>query len=151
MKILARDIANFLYFSERSWGQIRKQSPYSVSKTLDRLEKAVRANNLTIFLRVNHAANAATIGIKLRPTELLIFGNPRIGAPLMKVQQATGIDLPMKALAIEDEQGQVYLSYNALSYMVWRHKLGNAAAKVIEKASASLDKLTDAAVKIDTA
>ncbi len=102
-------------------GMIEVQSAYGVKETITRFETAARERNLSIFLRVDHAAGAQKIGKSLRPTELLIFGNPQGGTPLMECAQTAGIDLPLKALAWEDASGQVWLGYNDPHHLVMRH------------------------------
>ena len=104
----------------------------------DRLEVVLRDQGVTIFLRVDHAAGAAKIGKKLRATELLIFGNPQGGTPLMECSQTAGIDLPLKALAREDESGQVWLGYNDPAFIAARHGAAQCPAVAnLKKALAS--------------
>lgn len=103
------------------------KSPHSVKITVDRLEAAAKARGLNIFLRVDHAAGAQKIGKQLRPTELLVFGNPQGGTPLMECAQTSGIDLPLKALAWQDAAGQVWLGYNTPDYLAKRHAAGDCA------------------------
>ena len=93
-------------------GIIDVPSPYSVPDTLKRLEDIARAKELTIFARVDHSGEAEKAGLKMRPTQLLIFGSPKAGTPLMIAAPSLAIDLPLKALAWEDAQGKVWLSYN---------------------------------------
>lgn len=102
-------------------GMTAVKSPHSVKDTVDRLETAAKARNLVVFLRVDHAAGAQKAGRTLRPTELLVFGNPQGGTPLMECAQSAGIDLPLKALAWQDESGQVWLGYNDPQYLAARH------------------------------
>ena len=102
-------------------GLLVHESPLPVRQTMDRLEAQVRRSGLLVFARVDHAAGAASVGSPLRPTELLIFGHPQGGTPLMKQAQSIGIDLPLKALVWEDAQGQVWLGYNDVDYLVHRH------------------------------
>jgi len=102
-------------------GLISKKSHHSVSATLDRLEAALKAKGVTIVTRWSHDAGAAKVGMSLRPTELLIFGNPKLGTHFFTSQQTAGIDLPMKALAWEDDKGQVWLTYNDPQYIAHRH------------------------------
>ena len=90
-------------------GLVSVKSPHGVADTIDRFETAVKARGLNVFLRVDHAAGAKKIGKDLRPTELLVFGNPQGGTPLMECAQSAGIDLPLKALAWQDASGQVLL------------------------------------------
>jgi uncharacterized protein (DUF302 family) len=102
-------------------GLVALKSPHGVKETADRFEAAARAKGLNIFLRVDHAAGAKKVGKDLRPTELLVFGNPQGGTPLMECVQTAGIDLPLKALAWQDASGQVWLGYNDPKFLVSRH------------------------------
>ena len=121
-------------------GLVTLKSPHSVAVTLDRFEAAAKSRGLVIFLRVDHAAGAKKVGKELRPTELLIFGNPQGGTPLMECAQSAGIDLPLKALAWQDAAGQVWLGYNDPQYLVNRHEGKDCApvAANLSKASAGL-------------
>jgi len=125
-------------------GMIRLASPYSVSVTLDKLEAALKAKGMTIFTRISHSDGAKKVGIELRPTELLVFGNPKVGTPLMLCSQTEAIDLPQKALAYEDEAGKVWLVYNDAEYMAARHHVTGCDAAV-KKVSAALAKFAAAA------
>ena len=109
--------------STESTGLISRISPFSVAATLDRLEAVLKAKGVKIFARIDHAAEAQGTGMSLRPTELLIFGNPKAGTPLMRANQSIGLDLPMKALAWQDAQGQVQLTWNSPDYLTSRHAL----------------------------
>ena len=109
-------------------GLISVKSPYPVGQTLDRLESGAKQRGLKVFARIDHAAGALSVGKKLRPTELLVFGNPQGGTPLMECAQSAGIDLPLKALAWQDEQGQVWLGYNDPAYLARRHEIANCPA-----------------------
>ncbi|MDH5535200.1 MAG: DUF302 domain-containing protein [Betaproteobacteria bacterium] len=102
-------------------GLITIKSAHGVKETIDRLEKAVKGKGLNVFLRLDHAAGAQKIGKTLRPTELLVFGNPQGGTPLMECAQSIGIDLPLKALAWEDGSGQTWLAYNDPKFLATRH------------------------------
>ena len=106
-------------------------SIHSAKTTMDRLEADVKAKGLTVFARIDHAAGAKEVGMQLRPTELLIFGNARGGTPLMQALQTTGIDLPLKALAWEDANGNVWLSYSKPEYLKERHGLPDELVKNI--------------------
>jgi len=123
---------------------IQKQSPYNVSETLDRLEKVLKKKGITIFARVDHKYGAKKVGLHMQPTQLLIFGNPKMGTPLMNENPLMGLDLPMKALAWEDKKGQVWLVYTNPSELQRRHKIKNA--QVIKKMTAALDGLTNKAI-----
>ena len=99
-------------------------SSFAPKETMDRLEAAVKAKGLTVFARVDHAAGAAAVGLPLRPTELLVFGNARGGTPLMEANQTAGIDLPLKALVYQDADGKVWLAYDDPAWIARRHGLG---------------------------
>ena len=109
-------------------GMISLKSPHSAKQTMDRLETAVKQQGLTVFARIDHAAGAAKVGQSLRPTEVLIFGNPKGGTPFMACAQTVGIDLPLKALVWEDASGQVWLGYNDPAYLAKRHAVPVCAA-----------------------
>lgn len=126
-------------------GLINKRSPYSVKKTLNRLEKILRSKGITIVKRWSHDRQAKKVGIPLRTTELLIFGNPKLGSHLFTSKQTAGIDLPLKALAWRDEDGQVWLTYNDPQYIVNRHGIKDRE-DIVKKMTAALDSMTDAAV-----
>lgn len=126
-------------------GLISHKSGYSVSETVDRFEAVAKGKGMKIFARVNHAAGAKKIGQTLRPTELLIFGNPKGGTPLMKCSQTFAMDLPLKALAWQDEAGQVWLGINDMSALASRHKAGDCPA--VAKVQAAVGKFVAAALK----
>ena len=117
-------------YADISSGMIRIKSNNSVTATIDKLETVLKNKGMTIFKRVNHAAGAEKAGLKLRPTELLIFGNPKVGTPLMLCSQTAALDLPQKALAYKDESGQVWLVYNDPAYMAKRHNIQGCDAAV---------------------
>ncbi len=102
-------------------GLVALKSPHSVKDTMSRFEDIAKQRGLNVFARIDHAAGAAKVGKSLRPTEVLIFGNPQGGTPLMECAQSVGIDLPLKALAWEDAAGQVWLGYNDPTYLAQRH------------------------------
>jgi len=125
-------------------GLISKKSKYNVSETIDRLEKALKEKGITVALRWNHGEKANNVDIPLRPTELLIFGNPKLGSNFFTSQQTSGIDLPMKALAYEDEKGQVWLTYNDPKYIANRHGIADRD-EVVAKMSKALDNFSSVA------
>lgn len=92
-------------------GLVSAPSKFSVGETMDRFEQAVQAAGMSVFARIDHAKGAAKADMQLAPTELIIFGNPKIGTKLMQSNQRIGIDLPLKALAWQDGQGKVWLDY----------------------------------------
>ena len=100
---------------------VTKPSKYSVPETINRIEKAVTAKGMRIFTRIDHGGEAKKVGLAMRPTELLIFGNPKGGTALMVAKPTAAIDLPMKALAWEDEEGKVWLTYNSPELLHERH------------------------------
>ena len=104
-------------------GLVTVPSPYTVPDTLDRLEAILRQKNVNIFARVDHSGEAEKVGLHMPPTQLLIFGNPRGGTPLMVAAPLSAIDLPLKALAWQDNEGKVWLSYNDPQYLKARYGL----------------------------
>ena len=128
-------------------GLITNASKFSVRETIDRLTAAVISAGLLVFGRIDHASNAAQVGMELRPTELLIFGHPKGGTPLMQDKQTAGIDLPVKALAWEDEEGTVWLTYNEAGWLATRHELGASSKGAIEAMEAGLAAVTRALVE----
>ena len=124
---------------------IIKTSPHSVSETIDRLAAAVTSAGATVFARVDHAAGAKSVDAELRPTELLIFGNPKLGTPAMQDAQTAGLDLPLPVLAYADGEGVVHVTYSAPSGLVTAHGLP-ANAPYLKMMTGALDKLTNKAV-----
>lgn len=125
-------------------GLITLQSQHSVSTTADRFEQLINDKGLKFFMKVDHSQNAAKNDLSLRPTQVILFGNPLAGTPLMNCQQSIAIDLPQKALFWEDEQGQTWLTYNDPSYLKRRHSIEGCDA-VLEKISTLLSTLAIAA------
>ena len=117
-------------------GIIKIKSKHTVAETINKLEAVLNKKGMTVFKRVNHAAGAEKAGLKLRPTELLIFGNPKVGTPLMLCSQTAALDLPQKALVYKDESGQVWLVYNDPAYMAKRHNIQGCDAAVQKVTSA---------------
>ena len=117
------------------------RSRFGPKETMDRLESEIRARGMTVFARIDHAAGAAQVGLTLRPTELIIFGNARGGTPLMQASQTAGIDLPLKALVWEDASGKIWLSYNEPSWIVQRHGLG-VRAEIVDNLAAALSAIS---------
>jgi uncharacterized protein (DUF302 family) len=125
-------------------GLVASKSGYSAKETMDRFEEGAKKRGLNIFVRIDHAAGAAKIGKTLRATEVLVFGNPQGGTPLMECAQSAGIDLPLKALVWEDEKGQVWLGYNDPAYLAQRH--GAAQCPAVGGLSKALAGLAEAAL-----
>jgi uncharacterized protein (DUF302 family) len=110
-------------------GVVKRESRYSVPQTLDRLESILKERGITVFARIDHAGEAAKAGLELPPTQLLVFGNPRAGTPLMAAHPTMAIDLPMKALAWQDAAGKVWIGFNSVDYMQRRYGLTDAETK----------------------
>ncbi|CAB5119856.1 putative inner membrane or exported protein [Olavius algarvensis associated proteobacterium Delta 3] len=125
-------------------GMIRTKSVHDVKVTADRLESTLNAKGMRVFIRINHTEGAQKVGKTLRPTEVIIFGNPKVGTPLMQCRQSVAIDLPQKALIWEDETGQVWLSYNDPKYLVERHGI-TGCTEVIHKIENALKNFARAA------
>ncbi|MBT3147425.1 DUF302 domain-containing protein [Neptunomonas phycophila] len=124
---------------------VKYESIYSVKETADRFENIAKSKGLTVFTRINHQQNAANVGLELRPTEVIIFGNPKVGTPLMQCSQDVAIDLPQKVMITEDSNNKVWLSYNNPNYLVQRHSI-EGCDEVIKKVSGVLGALSTAAV-----
>jgi uncharacterized protein (DUF302 family) len=112
---------------------------------MNRLEAELRAKGMTVFARIDHAAGARAVGLSLRPTEVLIFGNAKAGTPLMQSVQTIGIDLPLKALVWQDSSGDTWLSYNDPAWLAQRHGLSGEMVAAISTMTAALDAVAKAA------
>ena len=124
-------------------GLVAVKSPYPAKETMNRFEDKAKQRGLIVFARIDHAAGAARVGKTLRSTEVLIFGSPQGGTPLMECAQSAGIDLPLKALVWEDAQGQVWLGYNDPAWVAGRHGVPACpAVQAIGKALAGLSETT---------
>ncbi|TQF43342.1 hypothetical protein UNPF46_01720 [Bradyrhizobium sp. UNPF46] len=119
-------------------GLITIRSGFGPEDTMKRLEAEVKAKGLTVFAHIDHAAGAAAVGLPLRPTDLIIFGNAKGGTPLMQQAQTAGIDLPLKALVWQDEQGATWLSYNDPAYLAERHGVGEPAKAAVAAMTGAL-------------
>ena len=104
-------------------GIIDKPGNHSVDETAEKLQAILRAKGIALFALVDHSGEAAKVGMKMRPTRLLIFGNPKAGTPLMQASPSIAIDLPLKILIWEDAAGKVWVSYNSSTYLRERHHL----------------------------
>ena len=120
------------------------QSNHSVAETSDRLEAALANKGMVVFARINHAGGAEKVGLELLPTEQVIFGNPKIGTPLMQCQRTVAIDLPQKMLIWKDESGQVWLAYNDPEYLKDRHGV-SGCDEVFTKIAGTLNNFAMAA------
>jgi uncharacterized protein (DUF302 family) len=126
-------------------GLITIASNHPVKETLDRLAAALTEKGIAIFARIDHAAGAASVGMELRPTELLIFGNPKAGTPLMQAKQTAGIDLPLKALAWQDAEGKTWLGTNDMGWLARRHRLPESVETALGNLRVVLKALTESA------
>ena len=137
----------FLCFIHQSSAaeMVTKKSPHSVSVTIDNLAAAVENAGARVFVRIDHAAGASSVGMELRPTQLLIFGNPKLGTPALQVSQTSGLDLPLRVVAYEDANGQVFLAYHSPSQLSQDHGIPSDA-EVLKKMAGALDKLTNKAI-----
>lgn len=118
-----------------------------VRATSDSLARLIEAHDLKVFARIDHSSNAAAVGMDLRPTELLIFGNPKGGTPLMQDRQTTGLDLPFKVLVWEDEDTNVWLTYSDPNELIARHDLRAPSSATIDAISEGVTKLVRAAAQ----
>ena len=125
---------------------ITRQSQFDVSTTLDRLEAALSEKGIKPLARVDHAAAAGAVDLQLRPTQVLFFGNPRLGTPLMQSDQTAGLDLPMRVIVWEAEDGTTWLGYHSPQVMFERLELAGVS-EVVAKMTAVLDVLTGYAIK----
>lgn len=124
---------------------IAKPSPHSVADTAARFVAAVEGAGAKVFAQVDHAAGAASIDAELRPTVMILFGNPNIGTPVMQADQAAGIDLPLRMLVWEDAEGQVSIGYLPPTELAARYDVPEDL-KALQMMAGALDKLTSAAV-----
>jgi uncharacterized protein (DUF302 family) len=122
-------------------GMVHLSSPYTVPRTIERLESLLQKQGLKVFGRIDHSGEAEKAGLKMRPTQLIIFGSPKAGTPLMIAAPTLAIDLPLKALIWEDNSGKVWLSYNSADYLKQRHNIPDdlvrnmaAVATLLQKA-----------------
>jgi uncharacterized protein (DUF302 family) len=116
-------------------GIVRVRSEHDVPQTIGKIEQLLNAHGVVIFARIDFSGDAARAGLDMRPEQMLIFGNPKAGTPLMQTEPAVGLDLPLKALVWEDEQGATWIGYNTPDYIVQRHGLpaamsGNLAGAI---------------------
>jgi uncharacterized protein (DUF302 family) len=122
-------------------GLVTVASKWPVDTTIDRLEQAIATAGLVVFARVDHARNAREVGLDLRPTFLLVFGNPRGGTLLMQESQVAGIDLPLKFLVWEDEDGRARVTYNDVAWIAERHGLSPETAGVVAATASAVENL----------
>ena len=147
--INCRGVAFLLLFTQvlfAQQGMMKVKSAHDVKTTADRLESALTEKGMRVFARINHTAGAESIGELLSPTELVIFGNPKVGTGLIKCAQSSAIDLPMKALIWQDDEG-VWLGYNDAGYLSSRHGMQGCEgiSPLLEKVAGALANFATAA------
>lgn len=126
-------------------GLVTLQSNHSVKDTADKLASILESKGMTVFARVDHQKNAAGVNLELRPTQVIIFGNPKAGTPLMQCEQSVAIDLPQKILISEDADNKVWLSYNNPDYLKTRHDI-QGCDTAIDNISKALSGISQAAI-----
>lgn len=124
-------------------GLIHLSSPHSVPETVQRIESILRAKNLTIFARIDHSGEAEKVGLAMRPTQLIIFGSPKSGTPMMIASPTLAIDLPLKALVWQDAEGKVWISYNDPNYLKRRHNIPDELLNNISGVGVLLEKTVE--------
>ncbi|MEO9069920.1 MAG: DUF302 domain-containing protein [Ginsengibacter sp.] len=129
-------------------GLVTIQSSHPAKETINRLASIIESKGMTVFARLDHSENALKQGLPLRPTELIIFGNPKVGTFLMQDKQTTGIDLPLKALAWEDENGKTWLTYNELDWIADRHGLHAKSDSTLKAIREGMELIVAAATKM---
>lgn len=127
-------------------GLVTKTSKYSVTDTVNRLEAVLKSSGMTVFARIDHRVEADKVGLAMPPAQVVVFGNPKGGTPLMVASPTVAIDLPLKALVWEDAAGRVWLSYNAASYLRSRHGL-TGKDEAIGALDRALDSMTNKALE----
>jgi uncharacterized protein (DUF302 family) len=124
-------------------GLIRIASRYSVTETMEKLETLLQSKGLKIFARIDHSGEAAKVGLEMHPTQVLLFGGPKAGTPVMLAAPSVAIDLPLKALVAEDDQGKVWITYNSPEYLQQRHGVPADLVKNLAGAGALLEKAVE--------
>jgi uncharacterized protein (DUF302 family) len=112
-------------------GMVHLSSPYPVAETLNRLDSVLQSRGLTVFARIDHSGEAEKVGMKMHPTQVILFGSPKGGTPLMIASPTLAIDLPLKALVYQDAGGKVWVSYNSTEYLKRRHNIPDELVKNI--------------------
>lgn len=139
-------LVTFTHVAAASDSMVSVKSNHTVKVTADRFEAILKKKGFTIFSRVNHSKNAESVNLELAPTELIVFGNPKVGTPLMQCSKTVAVDLPQKALFWLDKKGQTWLSYNHPEYLKERHTIVGCD-KVLAKISGVLATLSKAAAE----
>ena len=144
--VLVASTLMFATLTHAADGLVAVKSSHGVKATADRLESVLEAKGMTIMARINHQQGAAKAGLELRPTEVVIFGNPKVGTPLMQCAQSVAVDLPQKALIWEDASGDVWLGDNDPQYLKSRHGI-EGCDEVLGKVSGALGNFAKAATQ----
>jgi uncharacterized protein (DUF302 family) len=131
-------------------GLMTLRSAFGPEETMTRLVAEIKARGIREFARINHASLAAETGLALLPTELLIFGNPAAGTPLMQSNQAIGLDLPLKALVWQDVNNETWLAYNDINWLAERYGVGLAAEKTFKSMTVALDAIAKKAAGLSS-
>ncbi len=139
MILITAGVMNFSLWAGTSFIKIKSKN--TVASTIDKLEGKLRKGGMTIFDRISHSEGAKKRGLNLRDTELLIFGNPKIGAKLMNCDQRVGIDLPLKMLSWKDKNGDVWLGYNEPEQFFKKYKIETCSGNILKKVSKKLNDL----------
>jgi uncharacterized protein (DUF302 family) len=129
--------------SHTDQGIVRIRSAQNVPQTMEKLDQLLRAHGLTIFARIDFSGDAARAGLTMRPEQMLIFGNPKGGTPLMQQAPTSGLDLPLKALVWEDDQGATWVGYNTPDYILQRHGLPSAMSANLAGAIPLLQQISE--------
>ena len=149
-KIIVSMFLLFIFYSvniaQDANGLIKVESKHSVEETASKMKNLIKEKGLTFFTKINHRKNAETAGLEMKPTVVLIFGNPKLGTPIMKCEKTYAIDLPQKMLIYEDDEGKVWIVYNDQDYLVKRHKLKECKNE-IEKVKNALKSLAEGAAR----
>ncbi len=149
-KIIVSMFLLFIFYSvniaQDANGLIKVESKHSVEETASKMKNLIKEKGLTFFTKINHRKNAENAGLKMKPTVVLIFGNPKLGTPIMKCEKTYAIDLPQKMLIYEDDEGKVWIVYNDQDYLVKRHKLKECKNE-IEKVKNALKSLAEGAAR----
>jgi uncharacterized protein (DUF302 family) len=124
-------------------GIVTTASPYSVEETLHHLETLLEAKGITVFARIDHSGEAAKVGMEMHPTKLVIFGSPKGGTPVMLAAPSSALDLPLKALVWEDDQGRVWISHNDPAYLQKRHGIPADLVKNLAAPGALIQKAVE--------
>lgn len=127
-------------------GVITKKSPHNYTQTQEKFEAILENKGLTLFAKVDHQSNAAKVDLELRPTTTYIFGNPKVGTPLMQCKQQVALDLPQKMIVYENDKGEVYLAYNDPKYLASRHQVSDCGA-AFEKVVKALEGISNATIQ----